>query len=129
MTSPDTPSSMTMTSQVSLGTHSKRVARLFDIDFDGTTQYTTVLPPSSVAHRPGIGMIVGPSGTGKTTLLRWVAALKGVSEEDVVEWRDGPSAHACPRIVDEFTSNMDRICGKGASVLLRARFDQDSEWR
>lgn len=71
-----------------------RVAELFDYPFDGSTEFVV---PSIELPREGLGLIVGPSGSGKSSLLR------GLGKVTVPEW-DSERA-----IVSHFDSPDDAV--------------------
>ena len=64
----------------------KELSAAFDYAFDGTSCFTTLQIPSLPADY-GIGLLVGPSGTGKSTILRQFG------EEQKINWN--PSLAVC----------------------------------
>lgn len=128
--SKDDGESLMLCSRVTPGAHSREAASRFDLEFEGISKCTLRTPPASTSQRPGIGVVVGPSGSGKTSLLRRMAHT--IDDGRVIcEWRDGPSDDdllQCPRVVDEFTSSMDRVSAKMAAVRLREWFADNDGW-
>lgn len=59
------------------------ICRMFDFPFDGTTEF--VLPVFQKPENFNIGVIVGPSGSGKSSILR------SLGREDEIEWDDALS--------------------------------------
>jgi len=60
----------------------KKATEAFDYDFNGTSYFYPYNMPTKIPKEFGIGIIIGASGTGKSTLL------KEFGEEEIVVWEN-----------------------------------------
>jgi GNAT superfamily N-acetyltransferase/ABC-type ATPase involved in cell division len=70
-----------MKSTVRLDEIAVEIANAFDFAFDGTTHFD--VPEFDIPEHYNIGLIVGPSGSGKSSILKKIGA------ERSFEWQDG----------------------------------------
>lgn len=77
--------------------YTKLASECFDYEFEGVSKFYPFEKPKNIPEEFSIGLIVGASGTGKTTLL------KEFGEEETISWSNEKS------IVSHFESPQDGI--------------------
>ena len=85
----------------------QELSSAFDYLFDGTSVFTPPQLPSLPTDY-GIGLIVGPSGTGKSTILR------NFDEEEKIEWN--PSLAICSHFKNAVDAR-ERLCAVGFNSI------------
>lgn len=101
-----------LTCSVEIDQISRDLATAFDYAFDGTLNFTVPAIPS-VAENFGIGLVVGPSGSGKSSLL------KDFGDEAVIEWQDGKSVASHFASADEARTRLGAVGLNSIPAMLR----------
>lgn len=92
-----------LTSVVELDEFTASVNKNFDFDFGGTNTFYPYKKPNNVPTDFSIGIIVGASGTGKTTLMH------EFGEEEVIEWDKNKAIISHFNSVEEGTDKLTAV--------------------